>query len=254
MSGGEVGEGLYSLPQEMVDFRETIRQIATEKIAPRAHDIDANAEYPHDLREILAENGILGLPFDEEYGGTGTGILMLNIGVEEIAKACAATSLILMVQELGSMPIKLFGTDEQKQKWLPRLASGEITPAFALSEPDAGSDPASMRTHAYRDGDEWVINGAKNWITNSGIADYYLTFAVTDRESGKISAFIVEKDRPGFSIGKLEKKLGDLRKELDSVTTRVTAEALKEKARTLGEIEELHEDSETGELTIKVRL
>ncbi len=199
---------LFALPQEFLDLRDMIRQIATEKIAPRAHDIDANAEYPHDLREILAENGILGLPFEEEHGGTGTGVLMLNIGVEEIAKACAATSLILMVQELGSMPIKLFGDDAQKEKWLPRLASGEITPAFALSEPEAGSDPASMRTHAVRDGDEWVINGAKNWITNSGIADYYLTFAVTDREAGKVSAFIVEKDRPGFSIGKLEKKLG----------------------------------------------
>ncbi|MGK2938031.1 MAG: acyl-CoA dehydrogenase family protein [Solirubrobacteraceae bacterium] len=199
---------LYALPQEFLDLRDMIRQIATEKIAPRAHDIDASAEYPHDLREILAENGILGLPFEEEHGGTGTGVLMLNIGVEEIAKACAATSLILMVQELGSMPIKLFGSEEQKQTWLSRLASGEITPAFALSEPEAGSDPASMRTHAVRDGDEWVINGAKNWITNSGIADYYLTFAVTDREQGKVSAFIVEKDRPGFSIGKLEKKLG----------------------------------------------
>ncbi|MBJ7518226.1 MAG: acyl-CoA dehydrogenase family protein [Solirubrobacteraceae bacterium] len=199
---------LYALPQEFLELRDMIRQIATEKIAPRAHDIDATAEYPHDLREILAENGILGLPFEEEHGGTGTGVLMLNIGVEEIAKACASTSLILMVQELGSMPIKLFGSEEQKQQWLPRLASGEITPAFALSEPEAGSDPGSMRTHAVRDGDEWVINGAKNWITNSGVADFYLTFAVTDREAGKVSAFIVEKDRPGFSIGKLEKKLG----------------------------------------------
>ncbi|MBJ7329657.1 MAG: acyl-CoA dehydrogenase family protein [Solirubrobacteraceae bacterium] len=199
---------LFTLPPEFIELRDMIRQIATEKIAPRAHDIDANAEYPHDLREILAENGILGLPFDEEHGGTGTGVLMLNIGVEEIAKACASTALILMVQELGSMPIKLFGSEEMKQKWLPRLASGEITPAFALSEPEAGSDPASMRTHAYRDGDEWVINGAKNWITNSGVADFYVTFAVTDRENGKVSAFIVEKDRPGFSIGKLEKKLG----------------------------------------------
>jgi acyl-CoA dehydrogenase len=199
---------LYALPPEFVDLRDMIRQIATEKIAPRAHDIDANSEYPHDLREILAENGVLGLPFSEEHGGTGTGILMLNIAVEEIAKACAATSLILMVQELGSMPIKLFGTPEQQEAWLPRLASGEISPAFALSEPEAGSDPASMRTHAVRDGDEWVINGAKNWITNSGIADYYLTFAVTDRDSGAVSAFIVEKDSPGFSIGGYEKKLG----------------------------------------------
>jgi acyl-CoA dehydrogenase len=199
---------LYALPPEFLELRDMVRQIATEKIAPRAHDIDATGEYPHDLREVLAENGILGLPFDEEHGGTGTGILMLNIAVEEIAKACASTSLILMVQELGSMPIRLFGSEEQKQAWLPGLASGELSPAFALSEPEAGSDPASMRTSAVRDGDEWVINGAKNWITNSGIADYYLTFAVTDRESGAVSAFIVEKDRPGFSIGGYEKKLG----------------------------------------------
>src|SRR4051812_39642813 len=176
MSQVEVGMGLYEIPQEMVDFRETIRQIATEKIGPRAGDIDRNAEYPHDIRKILAEHDILGLPFAEEHGGTGTGTLMLQIGVEEIAKACASSALILMVQELGTLPIQLFGSDELKQRLLPRCASGEWSPAFALSEPEAGSDPASMRTHAVRDGDEWVINGTKNWITNAGVADFYVVF------------------------------------------------------------------------------
>src|ERR1700742_4321380 len=154
MTDVEVNAGLYEIPQEMVDFRETIRQIATEKIAPRAGDIDRNAEYPHDIRKLLGEQDILGLPFEEEYGGTGTGTLMLQIGVEEIAKACASSALILMIQELGSLPIRLFGSDEQKGRLLPKGAHGEGGPAFALSEPEAGSDPAAMRTTAVKDGDE----------------------------------------------------------------------------------------------------
>jgi alkylation response protein AidB-like acyl-CoA dehydrogenase len=204
-------DGLYALPQEHLDFRDTIRQIATERVAPRAAAIDEKAEYPQDLRELFAEHDVFGLPFDTEHGGTGTGTLMLNMAIEEIAKACASSALMLMVQELGTLPIKLFGTDEQKQRLLPKCASGEWTPAFALSEPDAGSDPGGMRTRAVRDGDEWVIEGTKNWITNLGIADFYVVFAVTDPEAGRshgISAFVVEADRPGFSIGKLEHKMG----------------------------------------------
>jgi alkylation response protein AidB-like acyl-CoA dehydrogenase len=204
-------DGLYALPQEHLDFRDTIRQIATERVAPRAAEIDEKAEYPQDLRELFAEHDLFGLPFDTEHGGTGTGTLMLNMAIEEIAKACASSALMLMVQELGTLPIKLFGTDEQKQRFLPKCASGEWTPAFALSEPDAGSDPGGMRTRAVRDGDEWVIEGTKNWITNLGIADFYVVFAVTDPEAGRshgISAFVVEADRPGFSIGKLEHKMG----------------------------------------------
>jgi alkylation response protein AidB-like acyl-CoA dehydrogenase len=201
-------EGVYEIPQEMRDFRDTIRDIADGSIRTRAAEIDATGEYPHDIRKLLGEQDILGLPFPAEYGGTGTGTLMLQIGVEEIAKACASSALILMIQELGSLPISLFGSDEQKEKWLPRLATGEISPAFALSEPEAGSDPASMRTTAVRDGDEWVINGQKNWITNAGIADYYVVFAKTDREQNRISAFIVEADRDGFDPGKMESKLG----------------------------------------------
>jgi acyl-CoA dehydrogenase len=160
------------------------------------------------VRELLASHDVLGLPFGTEYGGTGTGTLMLQMAVEEIAKVCASSALILMVQELGTLPIQLFGSDELKQRLLPRCASGEWSPAFALSEPEAGSDPASMRTTAVPDGDEWVINGSKNWITNASIADFYVVFAVTDRESRRITAFVVEKDRPGFSIANLEHKLG----------------------------------------------
>jgi alkylation response protein AidB-like acyl-CoA dehydrogenase len=199
---------LYDLPQEYKDFRDTIRQIVTERVAPRAAEIDASGEYPWDIRRLFAEQDLLGLPFDAEYGGTGTGTLMLQVAVEEVAKACASSALILMIQELGTLPIQLFGSDELKARLLPKCASGEWSPAFALSEPEAGSDPGAMRTHARLDGEEWVINGSKNWITNSGIADFYVVFALTDREQRRITAFVVEKDRPGFSIGKLEHKLG----------------------------------------------
>ena len=199
---------LYDIPQEFKDFREMIASLATEKIAPRAAEIDRTDEYPADVRELLASHDILGLPFEERYGGTGTGTLMLQIGVEEIAKASAACALILMIQELGTLPIQLFGSDELKERFLPRCASGEWSPAFALSEPDAGSDPAAMRTTAVLDGDEWVINGTKNWITNAGVADFYVVFAVTDREAKRITAFVVEADREGFSVPKYEHKLG----------------------------------------------
>ncbi len=202
---------IYSVPQEYLDFRDTIRQIATERIAPRAAEIDELAEYPHDLRRLLSEQDILGLPFDEEYGGTGTGTLMLNMAVEEIAKADASTALILMIQELGTLPIKLHGSEELKARFLPRCATGEWSPAFALSEAEAGSDPGAMLTTARQEDGDWVINGAKAWITNSGIADFYCVFAVTDREvshSRGITAFVVEADRSGFSVGKLEHKLG----------------------------------------------
>ena len=143
-------------------------QLSPDPLRPSTAPPPPPREYPWDVRRLLAEQDILGLPFAEEYGGTGTGTLMLQVAVEEIAKACASSALILMVQELGTLPIQLFGTDEQKERFLPRCATGEWSPAFALSEPEAGSDPRPMRTTAVRDGDEWVINGAKNWITNAG--------------------------------------------------------------------------------------
>jgi alkylation response protein AidB-like acyl-CoA dehydrogenase len=205
--------GVYDLPEEHKDFRETIRQIVDERVRPRAAEIDRESEYPWDVRRLFGEQDILALPFPAEYGGTGTGTLMLQVAVEEIAHACASSALILMIQELGTLPIQMFGSEEMKQRLLPRCATGEWTPAFALSEPEAGSDPGAMRTTAVRDGDEWVINGSKNWITNTSIADFYVVFARTpgedgDRDSRRISAFVVEKDRLGFSVGKLEHKLG----------------------------------------------
>ena len=198
----------HDLPEELIELRALVRRLATERVVPRAAEIDAGDEYPWDLRRLLAEHDILALPFPVEYGGTGTGTLLLQIAVEELAKASAAVALMLMVQELGTLPIQLFGTEEQKQHWLPRCASGEWSPAFCLSEPDAGSDPAAMRTTAVRDGDEWVISGSKNWVTNATIADFYVVFAVTDPAARRSTAFVVEKDRPGFSIPRLEHKLG----------------------------------------------
>jgi len=207
---------LYDIPQDLADLRANIRRLARERIAPRAAEIDRQSEYPWDVRELLAEHDVLALPFDEHYGGTGTGTLMLQMAVEEIAAVCASSALILMVQELGTLPIQLFGSEEQKQKWLPRCASGEWSPAFALSEPEAGSDLGALRTSAVRTeaGDihsgtgEWIINGQKNWITNAGVADFYIVFAKTDRENNRLSAFIVESDRSGFDPGQLEHKLG----------------------------------------------
>jgi alkylation response protein AidB-like acyl-CoA dehydrogenase len=209
MSDAAIGaDGVYQVPEHLRDFRDLVHRLAQEQIAPRAVEIDEKGEYPWDVRELLASHDILGLPFPSEYGGTGTGTLMQQIAVEEIARVCASSALILMVQELGTLPIQLFGSDELKQRLLPKCASGEWSPAFALSEPEAGSDPASMRTTAVQDGDEWVLNGTKNWITNASIADFYVVFAVTDRENRRITAFVVEKDRPGFSIANLEKKMG----------------------------------------------
>ena len=199
---------LYDVPQDLLEFRDLVRRLAQEQIAPRAAEIDRTAEYPWDVRRLLAEHDVLALPFEPEHGGTGTGTLMLQMAVEEIAKVCASSALILMLQELGSLPVSLFGSPELKAKWLPRFASGELAPAFALSEPEAGSDPAAMRTAAVRDGDEWILNGTKNWISNAGIADVYVVFAKTDRDAGRSSAFLVEADRPGFSIGNVEHKLG----------------------------------------------
>ncbi len=199
----------YLLPEEITQLRDHVRQVAREQVAPRAAELDEKSEYGWEIRKILAENDIFGLPFDEEHGGTGTGTLMLNIAIEELAHADGSTALQLMTQELGTLPIKLFGSDEMKSRVLPDCASGKAIPAFGLSEPGAGSDAGGMVTSARLDGDEWVINGTKNWITNTGIATFYIVFAVTAREPKRqITAFLVEADRPGVSVGKLEHKMG----------------------------------------------
>ena len=189
-------------------LRTVATGLARAEVAPVISELYEQSQFPYQLVAKMGEMGLFGLPFPTEYGGTGTGTLMLNMAVEEIAKADAACALLLMIQELGTLPIQLYGSDELKERLLPRCATGEWSPAFALSEPEAGSDPAGMKTTAVRDGDEWVINGTKNWISNLGIADFYIVFAVSDRENRRMTAFVVEADRPGFSVGKLEHKLG----------------------------------------------
>ena len=198
------------LTEEQRDIRDLVRTLARERVAPRAAEIDKSAEFPWDIVEVLREHEVFGLPFDEEYGGTGTGALMVLIGIEELSKVCATTGLLLAVQELGSLGIKLAGTDEQKARWLPKLASGEWLPAYALTEAGSGSDSAAMRTEARREGDEYVINGSKRFITNAGVAGLYVVFAKTDPEAGHagISAFVVEAEAPGFEVGRIEPKMG----------------------------------------------
>ena len=190
---------------------DVVRELVAEKVAPRAADIDERGEYPQDIRKLFAENDLLGIPIPTEYGGLGGTFLTYVKVVEEIAKACASSSLIVAVQELGMLPILIGGSEEQKKKYLPKLASGEWIAAYALTEAGSGSDAAgSMRTRAEKRGDKYVLNGQKIWITNGSVADVVCVFAVTDPEKGPngISAFIVEKTFPGFKVGKLEKKMG----------------------------------------------
>ena len=201
----------YALTQEQQDLRAVVREIVAERIAPRAAAIDAAAEFPDDVRRLFAEHDLLALPFEERHGGTSTGALMQCVAIEEVAKACASSALILAVQDLGTLPIRLAGSPELQDRVLPRFASGEWLAAFALSEPDAGSDPGAMRTRARRSGDGWVIDGAKNWISNAGVASAYVVFAVTDPSvpySKGITAFLVEADSPGFAVTRLEHKMG----------------------------------------------
>jgi alkylation response protein AidB-like acyl-CoA dehydrogenase len=198
------------LSDEQREIRDLVRTLARERVAPRAADIDKTAEFPWDMVELLREHELFGLPFDEEFGGTGTGALMVLVAIEELAKVCATTALILAVQELGSLGIKLAGTDGQKERWLPRLASGEWLCAYALTEPGSGSDSAAMRTEARLEGDAYVLNGSKRFITNAGVAELYTVFAKTDPTAGHsgISAFVVEASAPGFEVGRIEPKMG----------------------------------------------
>src|SRR5436305_11187042 len=196
-----------ALSEEQRELRDLVRTLARERIAPRAAEIDASHEFPWDVVELYRENDIFGLFFDEEHGGLGTGTLLALIAIEEVSKVCATSGLILAVQELGSLGLKLAGNDEQKQRYLPKLASGEWLCAYALTEAGSGSDSAAMRTTAAREGDEYVLNGSKRFITNAGVAQLYTVFAKTDPEAGHagISAFVVEADAPGFAVARLER-------------------------------------------------
>jgi alkylation response protein AidB-like acyl-CoA dehydrogenase len=201
---------LFTLTEEHRTFRDVVRQICEERIAPRAAEIDAKAEFPWDVKEVLAENGLLGLHIPEEYGGGGADALTFAILVEEIARVCGSSSVIPLVQKLGSMPITMAASDEQKRDWFPRIASGEDLISYCISEPEAGSDPASMKTTATRDGDSYVLNGTKVWISMAGPSTLYSVFAKTDPAAGAkgVSVFLVRSDDPGFSVGKAEAKMG----------------------------------------------
>jgi alkylation response protein AidB-like acyl-CoA dehydrogenase len=198
------------LTPEQRELRDLVRTLAQERIAPRAAEIDASHEFPWDVVEVFREHDVFALLFDEAYGGSGTGTLLALTAIEEVSKVCATSGLILAVQELGSLGLKLAGTKEQKERYLPRLASGEWLAAYALSEAGAGSDAAAMRTRATRRGDTYVLDGQKRFITNAGVASLYTVFAKTDADGDHagISAFVVEADTPGFEVLRLEPKLG----------------------------------------------
>ena len=201
----------YRLTEDQLLLRQTLRKLADERIAPRAAEIDRTGQFPEDVRQLLAQHDVLALPFPAEYGGVGADLLTQCIAIEEIARACVTSSLILSVQGLGSLPLVLGGDDEQKQRLIPDLASGAKLICFGLTEPEAGSDAGAARTRAVRDGDDYVIDGGKRFITNGSVADIVTVFAVTDpdaRTSKRLSCFAVEVPTKGFSVVRLEHKLG----------------------------------------------
>ena len=201
----------FKLTEEQLEMQQMFRDFAQKEVAPKAIQVDETHEFPADTVAKMQEMGMLGIPFSEEYGGTGMDTLTYVLAVEELSKVCATTGVIVSAHtSLGADSICKFGTEEQKQKYLVPLASGQALGAFALTEPDAGTDAAGQKTVAVLDGDHYVLNGSKIFITNAGYADYYVVFAMTDKSQGTkgISAFIVEKGFEGFTLGTKEKKMG----------------------------------------------
>jgi alkylation response protein AidB-like acyl-CoA dehydrogenase len=200
----------YGLTETQVMIRDLCRQIAQEKIKPIREHYDEANEFPHEIVKVFAEADICGLYIEEQFGGMGGGIMDLSIAVEELSKVCSGIALALAATALGTFPIILFGTDEQKKKYLPRIASGQSLAAFGLTEANAGSDAGGIRTTAVLDGDHYVLNGTKQWITNGGEAEIYSIVAITNKAKGPrgATAFIVEKGTPGFTFGKKENKMG----------------------------------------------
>ena len=202
---------LYALSEEHQAIREAVRAVADAKIAPFAAEVDEEARYPHEAAAALLASDFHAPHVPEEYGGAGADALATVLVIEEVARACVSSSLIPAVNKLGSLPVQIAGSEELKQKYLGALARGEGGFSYCLSEPDAGSDAGGMKTRAVRDGDEWVLDGVKRWITNAGESEFYTVMAVTDTEKktrGGISAFVVEKSDEGVTFGAPEKKLG----------------------------------------------
>jgi alkylation response protein AidB-like acyl-CoA dehydrogenase len=199
----------FSFTPDQLAIRETIRELVRDKVVPRAAEIDQKPEYPKDIERLFAENGILGIPFPEEYGGVSGTSVSICMGVEEIAKGDATCSLLLAVQALGSYPILLAGSEEQKQRLCPPLAAGDQMACYALSEPNSGSDAGAMKSTAKRYGEEYVLNGSKIFITGASEASVMVAFARTEDSGQKgISAFVLEKDKSPWKVEKLEHKLG----------------------------------------------
>jgi alkylation response protein AidB-like acyl-CoA dehydrogenase len=201
---------LYAPAEEHEMLRETVRALADEKIAPRAAAADENEEFPWEVYKDLVAADLHAVHVPEEYGGAGADALATVIVIEEVARACASSSLIPAVNKLGTVPLLLSASEELKQRYLAPVARGDAMFSYALSEAEAGSDAASMKTRAVKDGDHYVLNGTKMWITNAGVSEYYTVMAVTDPPAGArgVSAFVVEKDDEGVSFGPKEKKLG----------------------------------------------
>ncbi|MFX4290972.1 acyl-CoA dehydrogenase family protein [Streptomyces bohaiensis] len=202
---------LYRPAEEHEMLRESVRALAEAKIAPHAAAVDEEGRFPQEARDALTGNDLHAVHVPEEFGGNGADALATVIVIEEIARVCASSSLIPAVNKLGSLPVQLAGSTELQARYLTPLARGEAMFSYCLSEPDAGSDAGGMKTTAVRDGDHYVLNGVKRWITNAGVSEYYTVLAVTDTEKrtrGGISAFVVEKADEGVSFGAPEKKLG----------------------------------------------
>ncbi len=202
---------MATLTEEQRLLRDTVRALADERIAPRAAEIDRAAEFPWDIKELLAQHELFTLHFPERLGGLGGDLLTACLAIEQISRVCATSGLILAVQGLGALPILVAGTDEQQQRWIPDLAAGKTLIAFAITEADAGSDAAAIRTRAVRDGDAYVISGSKRFISHGSVADLVTVFAATgddDDRHRRLSCFIVETDRPGFGVARTEHKMG----------------------------------------------
>ena len=200
----------YRLTDEHAMLRESVRQLAEDKIAPYAAEVDDDARFPQEAHDALVQAGFQAVHIPEQYGGAGADAIATVIVIEEVARVCASSSLIPAVNKLGTMPLLLSASEDLKKQVLPPVAAGEAMFSYALSEREAGSDAAAMRSRAVQDGDHWVLNGTKCWITNAGVSTYYTVMAVTDPSKGAkgISAFVVHKDDPGFSVGPKGRKLG----------------------------------------------
>ncbi|MDP9427892.1 MAG: acyl-CoA dehydrogenase family protein [Actinomycetota bacterium] len=202
--------GLYALTEEHEAVREAVRDIAEREIAPYAAEVDAESRFPVEAQKALTAAGFHATHIPEAYGGEGADAIATCIVIEEVARVDASSSLIPAVNKLGSMPVILSASEDLKQRVLPSIAAGQSMISYGLSEREAGSDAAAMRTRARLDGDTWVLNGTKAWITNAGISDWYTVMAVTDPERGAkgVSAFVVHRDDPGFAVGPKERKMG----------------------------------------------